>query len=81
MLQKLVDESLLISADSAGSKIDAPVIADNSIKIINKRTSIAADTTVVDILHKDKHDDRVRAAGVDPSAFRHINEAGEDVEV
>ena len=25
--------------------------------------------------------DRVRAAGVDPSAFRHINEAGEDVEV
>jgi len=26
-------------------------------------------------------DNRVRAAGVDPSAFRHINEAGEDVEV
>ena len=29
----------------------------------------------------DEHGDRVRAAGVDPSAFRHINEAGEDVEV
>ena len=28
-----------------------------------------------------KHGDRVRAVGVDPSAFRHINETGEDVEV
>ena len=62
-------------------EIDAPVIADSSIKIINKRTSIVADATVVDILHEDEHGDRVRAAGVDPSAFRHINEAGEDVEV
>jgi len=62
-------------------EIDAPVIADSSIKIINKRTSIVADATVVDILHEDEHGDRVRAAGLDPSAFRHINEAGEDVEV
>jgi len=62
-------------------EIDAPVIADNSIKIINKLTAIVADATVVDILHEDEHGDRVRAAGVDPSASRHINEAGEDVEV
>ena len=39
------------------------------------------DVTVVDILHKDKHDDRVRAGGVDPSAFGYINKSGEDVEV
>jgi hypothetical protein len=62
-------------------EIDAPVIVDRSIKIINKLTTIVADSTVVDILHEDEHDDRVRAAGVDPSAFRHINEVREDVEV
>ncbi len=57
------------------------VIADSSIKIINKVTTSVADATVVDILYEDEHGDRVRAAGIDPSAFRHINEAGEDVEV
>ena len=62
-------------------EIDAPVIADSGIKIIDELTAIVADATVVDILHENKHGDRVRAAGVDPSAFRHINEAGEDVEV
>jgi hypothetical protein len=50
-------------------------------EVAHKRTSNVADATVVDILHEDEHGDRVRAAGVDPSAFRHINEAGEDVEV
>jgi len=50
-------------------------------EVAHKRTSNVADATVVDILHEDEHGDRVRAAGVDPSTFRHINEAGEDVEV
>ncbi len=62
-------------------EIDAPVIVDSSIKIINKLTTSVVDATVVDILHEDEHGDGVRAAGVDPSAFRHITEAGEDVEV
>ena len=44
-------------------------------------TAIVADATVVGILHENKHVDRVRAAGVDPNAFRHINESGEEVEV
>jgi hypothetical protein len=50
-------------------------------EVTHKRTSNVADATVVDIQHEDEHGDRVRAAGVDPSTFRHINEAGEDVEV
>jgi hypothetical protein len=62
-------------------EIDVPVIADSSIEIINKLTASVADATVVDILHEDEHGNRVRSDGVDPSVFRHINEAGEDVEV
>jgi hypothetical protein len=55
-------------------EIDAPIITNNSIKIINKLTASVADVTVVDILHEDEHGDRVRAAEVDPRAFSHINE-------
>jgi len=91
LLQKLVDESLLISTDSVDSKIvgiahaelpseptekveiDAPIISDSGIELINKLTAVVADPAVVDILHDDHHRNRVRAAGVDPIAFRHIN--------
>ncbi len=38
-------------------EIDAPVIADSSIKIINKRTSIVADAIVVDILRGSRIED------------------------
>ncbi len=62
-------------------EIHAPVVADNSIKIINKLTGSVADATVVDILLEDEYGNRVRTAGVDPSAFRNIKETGEDVEV
>ncbi len=93
LLQKLVDESLLISADSAGSKIvgvahteppsepadkveiDAPIISDSGIELINELAAVVADLAFVDILHDDHDLNRVRAAGVDSITFRHINKA------
>ena len=50
-------------------------------ELIDELTVVVADTTVVDILNQYEHDDRIRAAGVDPIVFRYINETGEDVEV
>jgi hypothetical protein len=93
LLQKLVDEILLISADSAGSKIvgvahaeptseptdkvevDATIITNNGIELINSLTTVLADAVVIDILNHDEHRDRVRAVGVDLIAFRYINKA------
>ncbi len=61
LLQKLIDESLLISADKAGSKIvgvayaeppsepadkveiDAPIISDSGVELINELTAVVAD--------------------------------------
>ena len=41
---------------------------------------IVADATVVDILHKDKHVDRVRAAGVDPSVSTRLERTSRSAE-
>jgi hypothetical protein len=67
LLQKLVDESLLISADSASSKIvgvahakpaseppdkveiDAPIISDSGVELINEVTAVVADAAVIDM--------------------------------
>ncbi len=56
-------------------EIDAPIISDSGIELINELVAIVADAAVVDILDHDHHRNRVRAAGVDPIAFRHINKA------
>ncbi len=52
-------------------QIDESIITNNGIELINKLTTVVVDATVIDILHEDEHGDRVRAAGVDPSTFRH----------
>jgi hypothetical protein len=71
----------LIRTYSASSMIVGAAHAEPPGEVAHKCTSNVADATVVDILHEDEYDDRVRTAGVDPSDFRNINEAGEDVEV
>ncbi len=62
-------------------EVDAAIISDSSIELIDELTEVVANTVVIYILNHDKHVDRVRAAGVDPIAFRYINKAMEDVEV
>jgi len=62
-------------------EVDAPIISDSGIEVINELTAVVADAAVIDILHHDDHGDRVRVAAVDPIAFRYIHKAPQDVEV
>jgi len=62
-------------------EVDATIISDSSIELIDELTEVLANTVVIYILNHDKHGDRVRAAGVEPIAFRYINKTVEDVKV
>jgi len=56
-------------------EVDASIISDIGTELIKELTTVVADAAVIDILNHDEQRNRVRAAGIDPIAFRYINKA------